>query len=352
MTAGQPSHGPLLAAGAVGGFVAGLAMGTLLERTWVGWTFRHDPDREEPFGQLRGESLSVLADDGTRLYIEVETPRRFRSGTGPTIIFTHGYAMNQDCWHYQRRDLRDLGRLVFWDQRGHGRSGHGGAHSHTLDQIGRDLATIIDEVAPSGPVILVGHSMGGMTVMSLARQRPELFADRVVAVALLATSPGGINTVPLGFPEQVAPVVHLAGSLAAQALVKRQPLVDRTRSRTSDLGILITKLYSFGGWSSPSHTRFVADMVNATPIDVIASFLAALQAHDEVASLPVLSGMPVLIMVGSKDLMTLVEHSRRMAQILPAATLVVLPDTGHMVITERHAEVNHYLRELVDDVDG
>ena len=45
--------------------------------------------------------------------------------------------------------------------------------------------------APEGPVVLVGHSMGGMTVMSLAGQHPDVVRERVVAVALIATSAGG-----------------------------------------------------------------------------------------------------------------------------------------------------------------
>ena len=41
-------------------------------------------------------------------------------------------------------------------------------------------------------MVLAGHSMGGMSIMALARQRPELFGDRVVGVFLLATSAGGL----------------------------------------------------------------------------------------------------------------------------------------------------------------
>ena len=97
-------------------------------------------------------------------------------------MLCHGYALNLDSWHFQRRDLRDVARLVLWDQRSHGRSGRSTVPHATLEQTGRDLGDVIDEVAPDGPLVLVGHSMGGMTIMSLAEQRPELFRDRVVGV--------------------------------------------------------------------------------------------------------------------------------------------------------------------------
>ena len=65
-----------------------------------------------------------------------------------TVVFCHGLALNQDSWHYQRRDLADLAedgaRLVFWDQRGHGRSGRGDAEHATIDQLGRDLRAVLD----------------------------------------------------------------------------------------------------------------------------------------------------------------------------------------------------------------
>ena len=93
-------------------------------------------------------------------------------GGPPTIVFSHGYALSLDSWHFQRKALRGRYRLVFWDQRGHGRSATGPHGSATIDQIGRDLARVIEALAPDGPLVLVGHSMGGMTVMSLAEQDP------------------------------------------------------------------------------------------------------------------------------------------------------------------------------------
>ena len=170
------SSNPGRAAGVVGALGAaaavGAAIGVATERVLVRRALRPDAERDEPFGQLRGRVVPVVASDGTALHVEVEDPPQGsiadREDDGLTVIFCHGYALEEDSWHYQRRDLRALGRLVFWDQRSHGRSGRGPAENATIDQLGRDLAAVIEATATTGPIILVGHSMGGMTVMSYA----------------------------------------------------------------------------------------------------------------------------------------------------------------------------------------
>ena len=88
------------------------------------------------------------------------------------MVVSHGYALSLDSWHYQRLALQGRVRTVWWDQRGHGRSQRGPVGSATIDQVGADLAAVIEATAPTGPLVLVGHSMGGMTVMSLADPPP------------------------------------------------------------------------------------------------------------------------------------------------------------------------------------
>ena len=150
---------------AAGVAVTGAAVGLAAERYAVGRSFRRSGiDDSEPYGELRGRVVPVEASDGTRLHVEVDGPAP-RAKTQPpvTVLFCHGLGLTQDSWHFQRRDMSDLGRLVFWDQRGHGRSGRGAPEDATIDQLGDDLHAVLRATAPSGPVVLVGHSMGGMT---------------------------------------------------------------------------------------------------------------------------------------------------------------------------------------------
>ena len=174
---------------AVGVAGVGAAVGFAVDRYAAGRSFRRvDPLRNEPFGQLRGTPMWVETDDGVRLNVEVHESTD--PGTALTILFVHGFTLNQDAWHFQRRYLRDLGRLVCYDIRSHGRSGPGPREHATIEQLARDLKRVLDAAVPPGPVVLVGHSLGGMVVMGLADAYPELFGDRIIGVALIATSPG------------------------------------------------------------------------------------------------------------------------------------------------------------------
>ncbi len=343
----RPS-GQAVGIGALGlaSLVLGAGLGVAAERAVVKQTFRHDPDRFEPYGQLRAPEHRLVLPDGVCLYVEVEEPADFRPGLDPTFIFVHGFALRDDAWHYQRRDLSGLGRLVFYDHRSHGRSDRAPDGTHTIDQLGRDLAAVIADTAPSGPVILVGHSMGGMTVMSLVEQYPELIGTRVEAVALIATSSGQMDTVSLGLPRSAASLMHRYADDVAAIMGARQPYIDPVRSRVTDLTYLLTKIYSFGGWSSPSMTKFVSDMNAATPVDVVAEFIPTLTKHDKMESLELLQQVPTLVLVGDHDLLTPVAHSEEILRKVPDAEYVVLPESGHMVILERHADVNYRLRQL------
>jgi pimeloyl-ACP methyl ester carboxylesterase len=133
-------------------------------------------------------SRAVRTDDGVDLHVEVDENPDARL----TVVLAHGFTARLAEWELQREELRPRARLVLFDQRGHGRSGWTKLTQATIDRTGRDLGEVLDATTPEGPVVLAGHSMGGMSVMALARQRPELFGTRVVGVFLLATSAGGL----------------------------------------------------------------------------------------------------------------------------------------------------------------
>ena len=67
-----------------------------------------------------------------------------------------------------------------------------------MAQLGRDLETVLAVMVPRGPVVLVGHSMGGMTVLSHARQFPQHYRTRVVGAALISSAAEGVSRSPLG----------------------------------------------------------------------------------------------------------------------------------------------------------
>lgn len=344
---------PALLGGAatVAALGAGFAAGVRLERAYVRRAFAANGDTPELVGELHGTRVPVQADDGVALHVEVDEPDD-PARADLTVIFSHGYALNLDSWHFERRDLRGSARLVFWDQRSHGRSARGPVSGHAIDQLGRDLARVVEATAPSGPVILVGHSMGGMTIMALAAQRPDLFGERVRAVALIATSAGELASVPLLMPRVASRALHRRSQAIAALLVAQQARIERNRARTSDLNYLFTKRLSFGGSVSPAQVQFIADLLASTPIEVIAEYLPQFDQHDKAAALDVLDDVRTLVLVGDSDALTPSDHSREIARRVPSAELVIVPATGHMIITERHREVNERLAALIDAVRG
>src|SRR5581483_6348197 len=181
-----------------------------------------DPFVDEPLGKLHTEGIEILASDGVPIHVEVDGDLDGEL----TIVFAHGFALCMDSFHFQRRELGDLGRLVFYDQRSHGTSGVSPREHCTIDQLGRDLYDVLHAVAPRGPVVLVGHSMGGMTILALADQHPELFGDRVAGVALLSTSTGEIAKALLGLPGWVARLVEPTTPLLAREVARRATLLE------------------------------------------------------------------------------------------------------------------------------
>lgn len=336
--------GGLLAAGAL---AAGAVAGAAIERAVVrrtrqgGWP-----------GPVPAEDTTVIeftTSDGTPLHVEIDEADP--SVVDPvTVVFAHGYALSMLSWGFQRQALRGKARLVFFDQRSHGRSARAAFDSHHVDQLGTDLGELIAAVAPSGPLMLVGHSMGGMTIMALAEQQPALFRERVLGVALVASSAGGLSRVSL-LPGPLGGVANRVAPGLAALLARQKDLVERTRRSGSDLALILTRAYSFGTSTSDEAARFVAAMIDATPIDVLAEFLPALQDHDKREALHVLQGCELLVIVGSADRLTPVEHSEAIVREVPGAEFAVVPGGGHMVQIEFPEIVDELLLELLARVE-
>ncbi|MFB7734514.1 alpha/beta fold hydrolase [Streptomyces sp. NPDC056112] len=361
-----------IAGAAIGVVAAGAAAGVAIERMTVGRGIRRKArlalDSAGPYGALRGTPGKALADDGTELYYEVDDidpdstanlgPRRRRlfgrKAPAPvTVVFSHGYCLSQDSWHFQRAALRGVVRTVHWDQRSHGRSGRGLTQTRdgvelTIDQLGRDLKAVIDAAAPEGPLVLVGHSMGGMTMMALADQYPELIRERVVATAFVGTSSGRLGEVNFGLPVAGVNAVRRVLPGVLKALGQRAELVEKGRRATTDLFAGIIKRYSFAGRDiDPAVARFAERMIEGTPIDVVAEFYPAFTDHDKTEALALFADMPVLVLAGVQDLVTPSEHSEAIADLLPEAELVLVPDAGHLVILEHPEVVTDRLADLL-----
>lgn len=223
-----------------------------------------------------------------------------------------------------------------------------GGEPVTIDLLGRDLKAVIDAAAPEGPLVLVGHSMGGMTVMALAAHFPELVRRRVAGAAFIGTSAGKLSEVSFGLPAVGVRAVRrvLPGTL--RLLGAQADLVERGRRATADLFAGVIKRYSFGSREvDPGVARFAERLIEATPVDVVAEFYPAFAEHDKIEALPVFGGLPVLVLAGERDLITPSEHSEAIAEFLPEAHLEIVPDAGHLVMLEHPETVNAALCGLL-----
>jgi pimeloyl-ACP methyl ester carboxylesterase len=312
-----------------------------------------DPAADEPFGELRGRESVVLAPDGVSLHVEVNGP----DDAPVTIIFCHGYALNQDSWHYQRRDLAGAARLVFWDQRGHGRSGRAAGPPVTVDQTAGDLEAVIRAmVAERSRVILVGHSMGGMTIMALAGRHPELFGSRVAGVVLIATTAGGLSgpdgLVP-GMPSPMRTFLQrVAPALLTVAAAGRQAaLIERGREASKELELVATRFMAFGDpQASMSVTEFLEEMIREVPVGVIAQFYRALLGCDLHGVLGVLGRVPVTVVTGDRDRVVPPQLGLELAGEIPGARLVTVAGAGHALMLERPDVVNDAITGLLGEI--
>jgi pimeloyl-ACP methyl ester carboxylesterase len=352
-----------LAAGAAAA-AAAVAAGAVVERRVVR-SRRSGSSGADELGGLHSTPLTVLTDDGIRLHAEVDEVapyadqaaktqppkgiRRLRRADEPdaTLVFVHGYALNLDCWHFQREYFRGKHRMVFYDQRSHGESERSDNHHATVDQLGDDLLRVLEELVPEGPVVLVGHSMGGMTIMAFAERHPEVFKDRVRGLALISTSAGGLKThrivsrlIPDSIGSQVGPRIIAGLALAPE-------IVDRVRRRGSNVGYLVADQFAFGEDVPPAYVEFVNNMLAATSFEVLAQFFPNFDTLDKFDVLTSFAHVPTTIVTGTKDVLTSVGHSRKMAKRIPQATLVECVGAGHMVILEQKERVNAALEDLV-----
>jgi pimeloyl-ACP methyl ester carboxylesterase len=299
---------------------------------------------------LAARSGFLRADDGVALYYEEDGP----PDAPVSVVLAHGFCLDHNDFLFQRRALLerygDAVRLISYDQRSHGRSGRCASDRATIDQLGADLLLLIETLAPAGRLVLIGHSMGGMTIMALADAHPELFGDggRVSGVALLSTTTGKLATVSLGLPAALARLRGPILPLLLRGASRTPELVERGRARTSDFAWIFLRRLAFGSDVDPALVEFLSAMIAHTRVDVIADFYPTLMDHDKLSALDVLTHTPVFVICGERDVLTPPEHSRAMADALPSAELVLVPDAGHQALMERPDVVNVPLMTLVD----
>ena len=327
-----------------GGLLLGVGAGVTLERALIGRDRkREDPEAGEPFGGIRGTPTTLTSHDGTKLHVE-------ELGQGPCLVFAHGFSLTQDAWHYQRRDLPERYRCVFYDQRGHGRSGRPRKDDYSLQALAGDLKAVLDWTGEER-VVVVAHSMGGIAALQFAEQFPEELGGRVAGLVLVGST--YVDTV-----RGMTAAVSAWGSAWAQRtlitgafrFMGQDPVrAQQLRRRGSDLGYLGTRLFGFGSNPSPTQVAFIDQTLAGTDVEVWAKVFPSLIDFDLSESLEAVS-VPALIATGDKDRVTPPAAARYMADKIPGSRLLILEDAGHCVFLEEHEVLNAEIAAFADEV--
>ncbi|MBI4260356.1 MAG: alpha/beta hydrolase [Actinobacteria bacterium] len=330
----------------------------------VGRSHRGPEDHDgELLGSARGTPRTIAGPLGSALYVETfsgesdasptsgSAARSPASGTASgTLVFTHGWCVNEAIWHHQKQGLRNGSRpfdLVTWDLPGHGHSAALPAGGLTLERGVESLARVIDECVKTDAV-LVGHSLGGVLTLAYVLDNPETARRRIRGLVLVGT-----------------PLVHFARSVAgrwpgsslearavsqAMQLLVQNSAVDRWFAR--EVGSRSPRAASyrlirigFGPRPDPAHIRFVRDMAAAVPPAVRADTFRAMTGFDFRPSLPRVRH-PVLMAVGTRDRLVNPVESRARAALFPRVQVEEFADAGHALFLERHEEFNEAVRRF------
>jgi pimeloyl-ACP methyl ester carboxylesterase len=279
---------------------------------------------------------TVESADGTLIAVRVTGP-----ADAPTVVLAHGWTCTQEFWRLQVWALRDRLRLVTYDQRGHGASGTPAAEGFSPDALADDLNAVVEATVPAGErAVLVGHSMGAMSIVAWAGRYPDQVRRRAGAVLLAST---GVSR--LIDDSGLAPV----GPPWLRAVIVRQMLGNpMPYGPPSPFTSRLIRYVSLSRGASPAEVAFCERIVlTGTKPRARVAWSVAMDKFDLTGGLTHLD-VPTTVLVGTADRLTPPVHARRMVQALPqAAQLVELPEVGHMTPVEAPDTVTDLITDLV-----
>jgi pimeloyl-ACP methyl ester carboxylesterase len=288
---------------------------------------------DEPRHQ-RTQGRTVVAPDGSSLHVE-----EYGRQGAPVLVLTHGWGLDSTVWAYARRSLSDGFRLVVWDLPGLGRS-HGPADGrYSIDRFAEALGAVVRSVEAER-VVLVGHSIGGMTTLTFWRACPEDLKRRVAGLALVDTTyQNPLRTMwlrPLWTAVQkplIEPVNHLTVWLS--------PLVwlSSWQGYLNGSNQLAMRLTGFGRFATRWQVDHVARLASKGSPAVQAKGNLAMIHWSMAEHLPQID-VPTLVLAGDRDIVTLPAASEHIGGAAPRAQTTVVPGCGHMGFMERHDAYN------------
>ncbi|GGV52909.1 hydrolase [Streptomyces longisporoflavus] len=283
--------------------------------------------------------LTVVSADGARLHAEVHGPEG-----APAVVLVHGWTCSTAFWAAQIRDLAVDHRVIAYDQRGHGRSAApDGVEGYSTTALADDLeAVLAATLAPGEQAVLVGHSMGGMTIMA-ASTRPG-FREHAAAVLLCSTGSSRLVAESLVVPLRAG---WLRTRLTRSVLGAKAPLGPVT-----PMARKLLKYATMGPGSAPERVEVCARIVHGCPRVVRYRWSHVLDELALDAGVLELT-VPTAVIAGTADRMTPVAGARRIAGMLPDSLgITELPGLGHMTPVEAPEAITDKIRDLVKRYAG
>lgn len=297
-----------------------------------------DPIKPALDAPLKGRPVAVRAGDGTALRVRVYGPE-----DAPTIVLVHGWTCAIEFWTLQIQALQDEFRIVAYDLRGHGKSAPSSGGDYSIDAYRDDLESVLLATVPEGEkAVLVGHSLGAMTIVAWAADRGESLLDRVAAVGLFSTGLGDLVTSSLILP---APGVgpRIQQELGQLLLGSKAPIPRRATPLISRA----VRYVALCGAASPATVAFCEQLVLSCPRDVRANTGSSISRIELLDGLDAID-VPTIVLVGREDRLTPPVHAEKMTEALDEALeMIELPDVGHMAPLEAPERTTQAIRRLV-----
>ena len=259
--------------------------------------------------------------DGARLAYELGGP-----ADAEAVTFVEGLSYGTWMWNWQREAFDDYRTLV-WDNRGTGDSDEPEGPYTVADMAG-DLEAVLDDAGVER-THLVGASLGGMIAQQYA-----LEYDRAESVALLCTTPGGDDAVPI--PEETqARMLNVPGEYGPAETIRHKMRPAFTEEFWTENREVIDQVVDWRLDTDPSDRAYEWQSGAAVAFD----------ASDRLDDLSV----PTLVLHGTDDRVLPVKNGRLLADLIPDARLVEVDGGSHLFFIEQADRVNDELREFLSD---
>jgi len=324
----------LKVAGMTAGVAAGVAGSAYVAQRAMVRSLRHrtDPDVGALGPLAFDEERRLPSHDGGSLYTVTRHPDTGQ-GDSPTIVLSHGVTLSSRVWTKQFRTLPEAGvRTIAFDHRGHGESVVGDS-GHNLESLACDVRTVVEGL-DLYDTVLVGHSMGGVAVQAFAATFPEIARTRVRGIVLLSS----LARTYVSGARRLRRAIQQASSRFELAALMERP----------EFGTLLARV-GFGRQPLASQVELTRELLATCDAVTAREAISALLGLDLTSELPKID-LPTLVVCGSADVMTPPSESRRIAELIPGARLVMLEHAGHMIMLERAEELDALLLGFMREV--